>query len=47
VIGHDVEHLAQVVLAQRCAEMLVRDRAAEVGTDPPRIDDVVAMGAAR
>ena len=47
VIGHDVEDLAEAVLAEGRAEALVRDRAAQLRVDAARIDDVVAVRAAR
>jgi hypothetical protein len=46
VIGHDIQHLAKMVLAKRIAELLVANRAAQLSVDALMIETVVAVRAA-
>ena len=46
VVGHDVEHLTEVVAGQLCGEPAVAVGAAELAVQPAVVDDVVAVGAA-
>ncbi len=46
VVGYDVEHLAEVRLAERLTEALVRGRASQLVVDALMVDDIVAVHAA-
>jgi hypothetical protein len=47
VIGHDIEHLTQMMLSERVAELFVADCAAELGVDALMVKAIVAVCAAR
>ncbi len=47
VVGHDVEDLPHAMRVQRCDEVLVIFRRADLGIERGMVDDVVAVAAAR